>query len=80
MPRPRPELTSGSTDAARIPDPFVEAASLLIHLEATGVVAAAGERLRIRRQGGCPRLVEQPPADRRREVRRGAIGQPSASR
>ena len=56
MPRPRPQFTYGSTDTTRIPDPFVEAASLLDHLEHTGVVEAIGEQLRIRRQGGYPGL------------------------
>lgn len=54
MPRSRREITYGSTDTARIPDAFVEAASLLVHLESVERVTAIGEQLRIRRQGGFP--------------------------
>jgi hypothetical protein len=56
MPRSRFEFTYGSTDTSRIPDCFVEAASLLAHMQDSGLVGAIGERLRIRRQGGFPAL------------------------
>ena len=56
MPRSRLEFTYGSTDSSRIPDCFVEAASLFVHLQGSGLIAAIGERLRIRRQGGFPAL------------------------
>jgi hypothetical protein len=56
MPRSRPEFTYGSTDTDRIPDPCVEAASLLSHLERSGLIARMGEKLQIRRQGGFPAL------------------------
>ena len=56
MPRQRPEFTYGSADTSRIPDAFVEAASLLIELQRRDIVKTLGERLRIRRQGGFPAL------------------------
>ncbi len=56
MPPSRLKFTYGATDTARIPDAFVEAASLLSHLEGSGLVATMGDKLRIRRQGGFPAL------------------------
>lgn len=45
-------VTYKSTDTARIPDSLTEAASLLLDLAERGIVEEAGERVRIRRQGG----------------------------
>jgi Transposase DDE domain len=52
MARAAIEVTFKGADDARVPEALTEGALLLMDLEARGVLAELGERLRIRRQGG----------------------------
>jgi len=52
MPRPALQVTHRDIDVSRLPDRLVEGAALLIDLARRGVLAAIGQRLHIRRQGG----------------------------
>lgn len=52
MPRRQIRITFSKTDLSRVPDAFVEGASLLLYLDRTGLVKALGERVRIRRKSG----------------------------
>ena len=52
MARGSVEVTFGAEDGSRIPDNLTEGAALLLDLERRGVLAAVGERVQIRRQGG----------------------------
>ena len=56
MARGSVEVTYDTVDASRIPDILTEGAALLVDLLQRGVIAAVGERLRIRRQGGYSAL------------------------
>ena len=52
MARGTVEVTYDSPDDSRIPDQLTEGASLLMDLHRRGILAAIGDRLHIRRQGG----------------------------
>ncbi len=52
MARKRVNVTFHDADPARIPEELVAAALLLAEIEARGLVEVAGDKLRIRRQGG----------------------------
>lgn len=52
MARGSVEVTFGAKDGSRIPDNLTEGAALLLDLQRRGVLAAVGERVQIRRQGG----------------------------
>ena len=54
MPRRQTRITFDKTDLSRVPDPFIESASLLLFLERLGLVARLGRRVLIRREGGYP--------------------------
>ncbi|MBC8424506.1 hypothetical protein H8E07_10315 [bacterium] len=56
MPRRPTSFTYRSADPTRLPDEFVESATLLIDLHRRGLVHDIAQRLRIRRQGGFPAL------------------------
>ncbi len=53
MARGSVEVTYESPDKARIPDLLTEGAVLLMDLRQRGILGAVGDRLHIRRQGGC---------------------------